>query len=103
MQYKIEEKRGLVQGLAGSGLSKPKYAKEVGVSYGTFMKWCKQFSLCESEKTKVVGFVEVSSKRQVEEKSEIIIELEEIKIHLPIGAKASEIQTVLAAARQVLK
>jgi transposase-like protein len=90
-QYSAEEKAKWLEGWKGSGESMSAYAGANGISPQTFTKWAKKT-------TEQSGFVEI----RVEPgtiipagRNEILIEKEELRIHLPLNARSPELRAVL--------
>ena len=90
-KYSTEEKEKWVAGWKTSGKSKWKFAREQGLVPQTFLKWIRS----KNEKN---NFVEITSKKKLteENKQEIILEREELRIRIPSGINQQGIESVAA-------
>jgi hypothetical protein len=89
-RYSVEEKGMWVEDWRASGKSLWVYAKENGLNGQTLRNWT-------AEPVKAPGFVEISPVVQEEPVfvPEILIEKGDIKIHLPLAIKGSDLRGVI--------
>jgi len=88
MSYTAEEKEMWLEDWKQSGKGAWTYAKENGLVPQTFCGWIKK------ESRKRNSFIEIHTKAIVPT-SVIIIEKEDIKIHLPLGMSREVLRTVI--------
>jgi len=70
------------------------YAKENGLIPQTFCSWVKR-----ADEKKASGFIEVPKQfiQPITESRQLIIEIGDIKIHIPLTVCAAELQTIFTA------
>jgi hypothetical protein len=94
MTYSKDEKAMWIEDWQKSGKKAWTYAKENGLIPQTFAAWTKRL------KEKPTGFVEIKSKINPRlEQSEILIEKEDLRIHLPVGMNSRDIILVIESLR----
>ena len=98
MQFSKEEKAMWLEDWRRSGKGAWAYAKENGLVPQTFYKWTK------AEKETKGGFVEVPMQiiPSAMNKTEILIEKGDVKIHIPPGMKCSDLRAVIEALGPVI-
>ena len=94
MTYSKEEKAMWLEDWRQSGKGAWTYAKENGLIPQTFTTWTKRL------KEKPAGFVEIKPKIKPQlQQSEILIEKEDLRIHLPAGMNAGDIILIIESLR----
>jgi len=89
MSFSKEEKAMWLEDWRKSGKKAWTYAKENGLVPQTFVSWTKR------EKKETTGFIEIQPKKEaVLQTSIILVEKGEMRIHVPLSAKAQELRLV---------
>ena len=97
MTYSKEEKAMWLEDWQKSGKKAWSYAKENGIKPQTFANWTKK------ETKEKVGFIEIKPKQLPQFKQcGILIEKEDIKIHLPVGINVTDLSGIITSLRAVL-
>ena len=101
IRYSEEEKQTHISLWQESGLSKLRYSKELGITYKTFLHWCKRYPIGQDlpQEVESRSFIPISIPASaIDHKTSTMIELEYptgVIVRLPMNFPVDQIKALL--------